>query len=187
MNPEQERKLVKEAGRNPEAFGILYDFYFPKIFGYAFRRTGNFDLAHDITSETFLKAYLNLAKFTFRQNSMAPWLYRIATNEINGWYRKKKYHPSSLDIIPENQILEIADPDSLEAEKNAAEKILQQHEDFLLIQQKLKHIPVKYQEVITLRYFEQMSVKEICLILQKKEGTVKSLISRGLERLRKLL
>jgi RNA polymerase sigma-70 factor (ECF subfamily) len=46
-------------------------------------------------------------------------------------------------------------------------------------------LPVKYQEVIVLRFFEDKQIKEICQILDKREGTVKSLLHRGLERLRK--
>ena len=45
----------------------------------------------------------------------------------------------------------------------------------------------KYQEVLALRYFEQKPVTEICEILSKKEGTVKSLISRGLDKIRTLI
>lgn len=49
----------------------------------------------------------------------------------------------------------------------------------------LKTLPVKYQEVIALRYFEGKDIKEISEILDKSEGTVKSLLARGLEKLRK--
>jgi len=48
----------------------------------------------------------------------------------------------------------------------------------------LKTLPVAYQEVIALRYFEGKELKEICLILNMKEGTLKSLLSRGVEKLR---
>ena len=48
-------------------------------------------------------------------------------------------------------------------------------------------LPIKYQDVIMLRYFERKSVKEIAEILNKKEGTVKSLLSRGIRRLKNLL
>ena len=48
-------------------------------------------------------------------------------------------------------------------------------------------LSVKYQEVLTLRYFENKQIKEISEILGKREGTVKSLLHRGLEKLRRLM
>ena len=74
-----------------------------------------------------------------------------------------------------------------EEEKNQLEKELQQHENFVLMQQKIKLLPLNYQEVIVLRYFEQKTIKEIALIKNKKEGTVKSLLSRGIEKLKTLV
>ena len=64
------------------------------------------------------------------------------------------------------------------------EKELQQHEQFLSVLVSLKTFPVKYQEVIALRYFEGKDNKEIVEILNINEGTLKSILSRGLEKLR---
>jgi RNA polymerase sigma-70 factor (ECF subfamily) len=62
---------------------------------------------------------------------------------------------------------------------------LSRHQQFADILTQLKDLPVKYQEVISLRYFEGKDNKEICEILDRNEGTIKSLLSRGLEKLRK--
>ena len=48
----------------------------------------------------------------------------------------------------------------------------------------IKKLDIKYQEVISLRFFEQKSIKEIAVILNKKEGTVKSLLYRGIDKLK---
>ncbi|MFN2439080.1 MAG: RNA polymerase sigma factor, partial [Chitinophagaceae bacterium] len=72
----------------------------------------------------------------------------------------------------------------LETEKAALEKAIQDHRQFFDVQQHLARLDIKYQEVIALRFFEEKSIKEIALILSKNEGTVKSLLSRGLEKLR---
>ena len=60
------------------------------------------------------------------------------------------------------------------------------HTDFLRIQKQLLGLPLSYQEVMALRYFEEKSISEISLITGKKEGTVKSLLSRGIEKLRSM-
>jgi len=61
---------------------------------------------------------------------------------------------------------------------------LQRHEQFITILNGLKTLPIKFQEVISLRYFEGKENKEIAEILDMNEGTLKSLLSRGLEKLR---
>ena len=55
------------------------------------------------------------------------------------------------------------------------------------IQEKISQLPIRYQEVITLRFFEKKKIKEIAEILGKKEGTIKSLLHRGLEKLKNLV
>jgi len=74
--------------------------------------------------------------------------------------------------------------ESFEEEIIRTEMELINNDDFILVQKKLEKISVKYQEVIALKYFEEKSVREISEILNKNEGTIKSLISRGLQKLR---
>jgi RNA polymerase sigma-70 factor (ECF subfamily) len=69
-------------------------------------------------------------------------------------------------------------------DRKEIEAELQKHDQFLAILRGLKELPVKYQEVIALRYFEGKENKEIVEILNINEGTLKSLLSRGLEKLR---
>jgi RNA polymerase sigma-70 factor (ECF subfamily) len=187
MNLLAEQQLVTDAQKSNESFSKLYDLYYPKIFGYIFRRTLDLELSKDITSETFIKAFINIGRFEWKNIPFSSWLFRIATNEMNMADRKKKYKASSFDDLIDKRTIEIADPQSLETEKLIVEKQLQQSRDFTLIQQKLSLLSLKYQEVIALRYFEEKSIKEIAEILGKNEGTVKSLISRGIEKLKLLL
>ena len=67
-----------------------------------------------------------------------------------------------------------------------AEDKLKMHRDFLEIQEKISELEIKYQEVITLRFFEKKKIQEIAEILGKKEGTIKSLLHRGLEKLKRV-
>src|SRR5437868_5026704 len=97
MMPLEEMQLVKKAQKDKESFATLYDTYYPKIFGYVFRRTTDFELSKDITSETFIKAFIHIRKFKWRNIPFSSWLFRIASNEMNMADRKKKYKPDSLD------------------------------------------------------------------------------------------
>ena len=179
MNLEEEKNLIKEAKRNPEVFGRLYDQHYPKIFGYVLKRTANLEIAQDITSEIFFKALKNLWQFRWRNIPFSSWLFRIANNEISNYFRKNKYKTVPLESIPEPFAASNPSAEILEAEEE-----LKRHQDFLTLQKEIFKLSVKYQEVVTLRFFDKKQIKEIAGILGKREGTIKSLLHRGLEKLR---
>jgi RNA polymerase sigma-70 factor (ECF subfamily) len=184
MDLSEERDLVRRARRSPDAFAELYDQNYARIFNYALRRTANLEVAQDITSETFFKALKKLWQFRWRNVSFSAWLYRIASNEVNQYFRKAEYKRSaSLEELQE-QGFEPASPYDPESELIEAQEELKQHEDFLEIQARIARLPTGYQEVIALRFFEKKQISEIAEILGKKEGTIKSLLRRAIERLR---
>ncbi len=184
MDLSEEKELVRQAQKAPDAFAKLYDQYYPKIFGYILRRTANLEAAQDLTSETFLNALRKLWQFQWRNISFSSWLYKIAANEINQYFRKAEYKKSiSLEELEEQGFKPVS-PNDPESELVEAQEKLEQHQDFLEIQEKIVRLPAKYQEVIALRFFEQKQIKEIAEILGKKEGTIKSLLHRAVEKLR---
>lgn len=187
MDLEEEKILIDKSKSNPEAFGVLYDFFYPKIFGYVFRRVKYYEVARDITSESFLKAFKKIHSFKWRGVSISSWLYKIATNEIRQYLRKQKYDTYNIHDLFGDEFQFHTHINIEETIKAKIEYELKLHKDFQQVQQLLKSLPIKYQEVIALKYFENKSIKEISELLSKKEGTVKSLLSRGLERMRNLL
>lgn len=178
----EEAKLIEAARKDPDAFGILFDKYYKPILNYTLRRVADVAVAQDLTSETFVKAYTKLWQFRFRGVGFSAWLYRIATNEIRMYYRGKR--PLSLDQLMESTGFDLRDELNLTEELMNAETHVERHQEFLKVQRVLQTLPLHYQEVIALRFFEEKSLKEIAEILGKREGTVKSLLSRGLEKLR---
>ena len=174
-----EEQLIQEIKKNPGLFGQVYDEHYGTIFNYCYRRTNDFNSSKDITSETFLKAFINIKKFKWRGVSLIHWLYRIAINEINLHYRSKKYRPSYLSQI-DSSTPSVSIEKALLNEQKVAEWEFNKHEQFMVIQRLLKTLPLKYQEVISLKYFEKMKISEISSLLNKPEGTIKSLLSRGI-------
>ncbi len=187
MNPEQEKELIQQCRASPTAFGQVFDIWYKPVFGYVLRRTADYDLSKDIAAETFLKAFLKINGFQWRGISLSAWLYRIATNELNQYYRSSKYKPQSLQQLLENPQMEKLLHQQDSDEREAMEKEMQGFNNFNLIRTNLLKLDIKYQEVIALRYFEQKTNSEISAILDKNEGTIKSLLSRGLEKLRNML
>jgi RNA polymerase sigma-70 factor (ECF subfamily) len=183
MDLEQEKDLVERSRKDSQAFGELYEHYYSPIFAYILRRTASLETSQDISSEVFFKALHNIEHFQWRDVPFSSWLYRIANNEIANHYRKNSQQLSSFKkVFESSDFLET----SAENELIEAEAELQKHEDFLALHANISRLPVKYQEVIALRYFEKKQLKEISEILKKREGTVKSLLHRGLEKLREL-
>jgi RNA polymerase sigma factor (sigma-70 family) len=187
MSPEEEKDLINQCRDNPASFGVVFDTWYKPVFGYIMRRTASYDVSKDIAAETFLKAYLNINRFSWRGIRLSVWLYRIATNELNQYYRKQKYQPQSLQQLLENPHMEKLLHQQMDDERELMEKELLAYSDYNLIRDNLQKLDIKYQEVIALRYFEQKTNNEISMILNKNEGTVKSLLSRGLEKLRNML
>jgi len=187
MNPEQEKELIQQCRASPAAFGQVFDIWYKPVFGYILRRTADYDLSKDIAAETFLKAFLKINSFQWRGISLSAWLYRIATNELNQYYRSSKYKPQSLQQLLENPQMEKLLHQQYGDEREMMEKEMKGFNDFNLIRTNLLKLDIKYQEVIALRYFEQKTNTEISAILDKNEGTIKSLLSRGLEKLRNML
>ena len=181
MNLEQERNLIEKARNSAEAFGELYDIYYDQIFGYALRRTADIDTAKDITSAVFFNALRHIKNYRWQGIPFSHWLYRIANREIVDHYNRKKHEVlgNSKEIY-----LEAQNSDGWRA---SGENELRKYEDYLDLQRYISKLPTKYQEVITLKYFEDKDIKEISSILHKPEGTVKSLLHRGIEKLRKMM
>ena len=185
MDRNEEKKAVEEARKKPEAFGRLFEEYYPKILRYTICRTGNAEAARDITSETFFKALKNLWKFRWIGCSFSSWLYRIAGNTVIDYFRSKKFEPVSLEAaIEEGGLPELSSRRDLEEEIMEAQERLDAARDLADIRKFILKLPPHYQEVLVLRYMDGHKVEEIAGILGKKAGTIKSLISRGISMLK---
>jgi RNA polymerase sigma-70 factor (ECF subfamily) len=155
------------------AFTFLLDFYWNEVYGFMLKRTENETDAEDITIETFSKAFDKLATYNpeFQFNT---WLIAIAKNVHIDILRKKK---SSLfvEITDEEdyQAYNIADTTPSAEDKLITEQNLSQ------LLQYIKELKPHYQEVIQLRYFQEMSYQEIANQLNEPLSNVKVKILRA--------
>lgn len=182
MDLSEEKSLVKAAQSDPQVFGQLYDQYYPKIFGYILRRVRHVEVAQDVTSETFFKALDNLQKFKWQNVSFSAWLYRIAGNEIINYYRQQKHVPMAPEDMPDQ-----ASDQDIHQEILEIEQEMERHQAYTQVQVLLKDLPASQQEIVSLRFFEHKKLKEISQITGKSQNTIKTLLYRSLDRLRKEL
>lgn len=169
MNREEEKILVERAKHDKEAFGVLFNEYFSLILNYVFRRIGIKEDAEEITEEVFFKALNSIKTYKDRGIPYSSYLMRIAINEVNYYLKRRK------------KIILVENPKNFSKKYTHDEKKMK----FMIIQRALLKLPLKYQTVISLKYFEKMKIKEIAKILNENENTVKTLLRRGIDRLRR--
>lgn len=175
---ENEGELVQQAqDGNQQAFSALYEHYFPRIYKFIMKRCGHQQLAEDITSQTFMKALQHLSSFKAKGHPFGAWLYRIASNTLTDHYKKSS---TKSEFVQETM------PDAKDDRSGAHEELMQSElrENLLSILKDLKHAD---QEVLHLRFFAELSVKEISEVLKISENAASVRIYRGLKSLKKLV
>lgn len=185
MGLEEIKDLVtRSQNKDKEAFSRLFDFYYDKIIKYVFRRTLNVEYSKDITSNVFLKVLDNIEGFKWKNgiNSFNGWIFKIATNEVNQYFRKQNRYKLIID-----------DPDirfNLKDESNLSleiEKKIDNDKHLIILSKAIKELKPIYQDILHLRYFEEMPYNEISEVLKKKESTVRVYARRAIEELGKVL
>lgn len=172
-----EEKLVKSAIKGgASAFGSLYDYYQPKIYRFVLIKVGRREEAEDLAHQVFLNAWQNIESYKHLGFPFSSWLYQIARNQITDYYRSNRGETSLEKIDPEY----FAAPASVQLQTE--EKM--EMERVKLAIQKLKP---EYQDVVIMRFVEDLPVKETAAALKKSEGAVKVLQHRALRELKRLL
>jgi RNA polymerase sigma-70 factor, ECF subfamily len=164
--PADERLLIEAAQRDPSRFGELYESHVNRVYAYIVRRVRDRSAAEDLTSEVFHHALANLHKYEWRGIAFAAWLYRIAANTIaDRWERDRR---ETGEAYPED----------------SASGGIEEIERHAMLFQLVDHLPADQRRVITERFVEQKSIREVAQALGRSEGAVKQLQWRALETLR---
>lgn len=175
---ESEKELVESAKTSAVAFGRLYEIHYGAILNYLYRRTLNVNAAEELTSNTFFNALNALPRFR-RQAPFRAWLYRIALNELRMHFRREKRRRNIEDTFCLKENLErihFSGPFTEDREGSIRQ--------YAFLHREIAKLPKRYQDAIVFRFIENLSYSDISQILGKRMGTVKSLIHRGLKRLR---
>ena len=175
IDPEDD--LVKLARTDRNAFGELFDHFYPLIFAYCTRRLLVRACAEDVASEVFLKVALGIREFPgLCVEDFRRWLFRIATNEINAYLRQS---------IRRRELLEAA---ALMGRINASGSgpLLDDAStlDWQEVYEALGSLTDREQSIISLRFFGGLKHEQIAEVLELEVGTIRVALSRALDRLR---
>lgn len=166
--------LAKEG--NKEAFEQIYHLYFAPIYRYIYFRVRSKEMAEDLTQTVFLKVYQSISRFRARQDfSPLAYFFTVARNVVIDYWRKKK------EVILDQENLSWLD---MERQDKTLSDVKVKIEAKDLIQDGLKQLNPEQQEVIILRFIDELSNKEIAALLGKTEVAVRQLQCRALKILR---
>lgn len=157
------------------AFGLLYDRYHGMIYRFVAVKIGRREDAEDITHQVFLAAWQNIRNYRDLGHPFSSWLYRIARNQVVDHYRSRKNSEISLDTNDfENLLAPIAERLDT-SQKFMIRKVLEE----------IRLLKPEYQDVLMMRFVEDMSVKDTASAMHRSEGAVKVLQHRAMKELQK--
>lgn len=162
--------LVERAKADPEAFGELYERYMARIYRYVYHRTGNTCDAEDLTERVFFQALTHIGTYTHRGLPFSVWLFRIAHNAVANWHRDRHRNK----VLPLDELValsEDADP-------------LDRVEELALVRKAVARLSHDRQQVLLLKFVEELPHAQIGRIMGRSEGAVKALLHRTLKSLK---
>ncbi|MBI3512094.1 MAG: sigma-70 family RNA polymerase sigma factor [Bacteroidetes bacterium] len=167
-----ELEVIEAARKDPARFGALYEKYYKQVFVFIYRRTGDEETTADIVSNTFLKAMISLQKYVFKGVPFSAWLFRIAINEMNMFFRKTdRERLVSLDVNDLGKVI----AESGESDNDDNQKLLLRA---------LAKLPGEEMQLIELRFFEKRAFAEVGEILGITENNAKVRTYRIIDKLK---
>jgi RNA polymerase sigma-70 factor (ECF subfamily) len=171
MEPDRERALVARAGVDGDAFGELYDFYLPRIYGFIQRRVMERSVTEDLTATTFERALAALRGGRFRNDSFGGWLYRVAANAVVDHVRASR------------RIGPVADEDQLDPAPDALSAALDRDD----LRRAMSSLADGHRRVLALRFFDDLESAEASAVLGCSRRTFAVKLHRAIGALRDAL
>ena len=172
----EERELVERAKQDPDAFGALYDRYFPQIYRFTYSRVRDQSVAEDVTQEVFFKALRNIQRYTYSGHPFSSWLYQIAVNAVADHYRG-----------PVGKEVELEEGVGMPSSEPTVVDEVVRRDRSRRVWTAIDQLPHQQRTAMILKFAEDKKIEEIAVIMQKTSGAVKLLLHRGVERLRREL
>jgi RNA polymerase sigma-70 factor (ECF subfamily) len=174
-------ELVEAARTGDQtAFHRLVDHFQPEIFRMLYYRTRSRMDAEDLTQDVFLKAYKHLARLQSPQ-VFRSWLYRIAVNRVNDYFRKKRFRALFGNVSMDEETFQETEEMAVPPQ---APDALERKEFWRQVEKMLDALSRTEREVFLLRFFDQLSIKEMTAALGKNESTVKTHLYRALKKIK---
>lgn len=156
-----------------ESFSRLIELYAKRCFGYFYRLTGNREISDDLLSELFVKLVENIN--SYRGGSFDGWIFTMASNIFHDHLRFKQRQTRLLDGFGRR----------VQLQQTQAEGRNERETD--AIHNALEKLDGDVRELIIMRYYSQLSFKEISKLRREPIGTTLSKVHRGLKKMREMI
>lgn len=173
-NGMDESTLIARAKVDKEAFGQLYETYVERIYNYVYYRTGSAADAEDLTARIFERAMQHIGNYQDKGVPFSAWLYRIAHNMVANWHRDRS----------RRQVFSLEDFAQWHTSEDGPESKTERLEEREFLLEAVRRLPADRQELLLLKFMEQLPNAEIGQIMGRSEGAIKSLYHRTLLALR---
>ena len=170
----EDGELVKLSKEDKGAFGELYERYMPKMYSYIFYRTSNQHDAEDLTARVFFRAMSHIGNYVDKGLPFQAWLYRIAHNLVANWHRDQG----------RRKIIALDDYVSHSLKSESPDRLAEELEEREQLMEAIQRLPEDRQQLLLLKFIDQLSNAEIGQIMSRTEGAIKSLYHRTLLSLR---
>lgn len=169
-----DKDLVELAKEDKDAFGELYERYMPKIYNYIYYRTSNQHDAEDLTARVFFRAMSHIESYVDKGVPFQAWLYRIAHNLVANWHRDQG----------RRKVIALDDYVAHSLKSEAPDRQAEENEEQEQLMAAIHSLPEERQQLLLLKFIDQLSNAEIGEIMGRTEGAIKSLYHRTLLSLR---
>lgn len=179
LSEKTDQEIVFLTLKNKDYYQFLVKRYEEKLLRYVIRISGlKKEDAEDILQNVFIKIYRNLNDFD-RDLKFSSWAYRITHNETISYLRKLKARPKTLNPETSELVMTMLSSD-FNIKSDSEKKELKD-----IFQKVISGLDQKYQEVVILKYIEDMDYQEISDVLKKPMGTIATLLKKAKEQLKK--
>jgi len=168
-----ENLLNKAKKGETTAFGEIYNLFFKKIYTFIYFRVSHKETAEDMAEEVFLKAWTKINSIN-EAGSLEAWLYQIARNLVIDYYRSKK------------QLVELKDVENTLAYEDTVLDLLELNHKQAILNRLIKQLPEEHQQVLKLKFFEDLDNQVIAQALNKSEGAIRVIQFRAISKLKEL-
>ncbi len=165
-------KSVRDGER--ELYAVIIERYQGKLFAYLYRLVGGREEAEDLLQDVFIKAFKNLNSYDSNRK-FSSWIYRIAHNEAVNYIKRK----SLKKFISWEDVTSTKDKLAGNSTEESVDNIWMKKEAIREVNEAIDKLPIKYKQVLLLRYYSEKSYEEIGEILRKPVNTVGTLINRA--------
>ncbi len=171
--------VVRVLKGDKKAYALLIEAYKGPVFNLAFRMTGSYQDADDLTQDIFIRAYQNLHQFD-QDKKFFTWLYTLGINLIRNHLKKK-----AKDVA--NHTMDRRFPEPQTKGDESREGDFPSEDSMIRLDETMRKLPVDMRESIILKFYQDLTFEEIAAITGDSLSAVKRRVYRGLEKLKQLM